>query len=805
MKLQLIQCKKLTDEIQQNMREMEDYLQHTSFSVDLQSTSEVGVPNEKSEVDTSSVIGSGDTGNVTDSTPASAPIYGAPVFTAKVKGVSFTLPGVKSSKSKAKPRSIIELIEKTPLYVEKHKSRLDALEKYVEMKRHEFEALSNKHEKVTADIVEIYFEAGGRMGELRKKQRALSSYAQQLARQGTVRNESLKQYVEVLRSIENERSTMLAQVENPTWEVTHHFHMLSFEHFRGNKQAHLLEIAEVLPGRLWISAMANDANRRHEELLVRAAQTDKEREILKTKLQVVSTQRHATQEHLKDLKKMMKIIRKKVSSQRIDKEKASREKKESNKQEELALKQQQQHQQYLASLHMDDMKSVEHESASKLPYHNGYSSSFLFSFLFNECIFFIYSFVFTMDRYKTQDLFEAKHLSGNSISPQLHLRVPMHFLKNQPSPEQKVNQRDENIRMKWMVTLGFHPQKTKEFDLKDFLIELNSYLSIPWQQTKEEVEKLDAPPLLSKLQETGALSNYTGVGTTSKASSPAASSVRSMDDVSAGESVVSSKSSKNSTPNSSPSSIEGSQLTSSPSSSSSSLPASADTQKLSTGNSSGEDTKAASGNNSNTNNSKSKGKKKSNLQPGQTIAREVVRPTNPQGQKVQEQLRREQEIDREKEKEKEKDKDKDKDKEKEKEKEKEKTDSKTTSVNVQTKGEVEGNPGTTQTGLALDAKSKTVERAHSTGSITDSSYGTNWAILKKHFDKYERTLYKRSNVQKELEEILNVRETLKVAFQQLQGIYNQYILGNSNVNNSGNVVLSPNEILPEKTQRATSA
>eukprot|EP00475_Leptophrys_vorax_P024241 TRINITY_DN3341_c0_g1_i1.p1 TRINITY_DN3341_c0_g1~~TRINITY_DN3341_c0_g1_i1.p1 ORF type:complete len:428 (+),score=106.73 TRINITY_DN3341_c0_g1_i1:72-1355(+) len=80
---------------------------------------------------------------------------------------------------------------------------------------------------------------------------------QRTAKKRAHREEALK--IAVLR-LEEERRQAFGTVSVPHWEVPHHFHMIALEHFRGNKQKQLTEIAELFPGHLRIAAMAKQTS-----------------------------------------------------------------------------------------------------------------------------------------------------------------------------------------------------------------------------------------------------------------------------------------------------------------------------------------------------------------------------------------------------------------------------------------------------------------------------------------------------------------------------------------------------------------
>lgn len=64
----------------------------------------------------------------------------------------------------------------------------------------------------------------------------------------------------VVTRVEEERRLAFQTIRQPHWQVKHDFHMIALEHFRGNRQEQLLQIAELFPGHLMVAAMAKQTS-----------------------------------------------------------------------------------------------------------------------------------------------------------------------------------------------------------------------------------------------------------------------------------------------------------------------------------------------------------------------------------------------------------------------------------------------------------------------------------------------------------------------------------------------------------------
>merc|ERR1712228_1088545 len=174
--------------------------------------------------------------------------------------------------------------------------------------------------------IDLYLSATASVIHLRKQHRFLSSFAEQLSREGQIRNKLSDSILSTLHNIEEQRKNLLNKIESPSWEIKHHFHILSFEHFRGNQQPLLLEFAEVLPSRLQIAAISHSSTLKNDALLKQFNIAQKERDLLYKKLSQIDKKRQL-QSHLKDYKKMMQIIKKNIGEKRLNKLKAAKESK----------------------------------------------------------------------------------------------------------------------------------------------------------------------------------------------------------------------------------------------------------------------------------------------------------------------------------------------------------------------------------------------------------------------------------------------------------------------------------------------
>ena len=109
-----------------------------------------------------------------------------------------------------------------------------------EIKANELDRVSKRHEVVINKICDLYFNSHSNINQLRKELTQLSIYGDQFSRIGRKSKEYSENILNKLNDIEDNRSKLLSSTDSPQWEIKHHFHILSFEHFRGNTQPHLI-------------------------------------------------------------------------------------------------------------------------------------------------------------------------------------------------------------------------------------------------------------------------------------------------------------------------------------------------------------------------------------------------------------------------------------------------------------------------------------------------------------------------------------------------------------------------------------
>lgn len=190
------------------------------------------------------------------------------------------------------------------------KMRLTSME---DMARTTLEARQQEIAQSRLKILELYDQAKVRIGILRKHLRKLSSFAEDLSRLGRMKTLESDDLLTGLTLFEHQRKYLMEAMTDPEWARPHCFYMFAIEHFRGNKQAHLTELAEAIPGNLAITAVANHSIQRFNQTFEKYEEVSTDRTLLEEKLKLVTKKREICRAHLRDYYKMLLVMKNKLS------------------------------------------------------------------------------------------------------------------------------------------------------------------------------------------------------------------------------------------------------------------------------------------------------------------------------------------------------------------------------------------------------------------------------------------------------------------------------------------------------------
>jgi len=204
-------------------------------------------------------------------------------------------------------------IRDVPGFFEHAKSQHQRLAMIEASTRTNLKAIQQQIEQSRVKVLELYAKANSRIGVLRKYQRQLSSFAEDLSRLGRLKTTQADEILAALTLFDSQRKQLMDEMIEPQWTRPHCFYMFAIEHFRGNKQAHLLELAEAMPGNLAITAVANRSVQQHRETFEKYEELTADRSLLEEKLCVVTKRREICRAHLKDYKKMLIVMKNKMS------------------------------------------------------------------------------------------------------------------------------------------------------------------------------------------------------------------------------------------------------------------------------------------------------------------------------------------------------------------------------------------------------------------------------------------------------------------------------------------------------------
>eukprot|EP00494_Astrolonche_serrata_P025536 UN25797 len=196
---------------------------------------------------------------------------------------------------------------------------MESLKTVATQKRKDLEEINSKLKHAQTQISGLFKRTVSRIIGLKKHLRTLTAFAEDLALLGRKRDETTDTLMRTVKRCDDTRVKLLNGIEEPRWEVKHHFHIFSLEHWRGNPQPNILEVAEALPGRLLLVSLAKVNVLSTEDCWLRFRILNNERDALRAKLSSVEEHRGLTKGHLVDYQRMLEIMKKSMSKQQLGK------------------------------------------------------------------------------------------------------------------------------------------------------------------------------------------------------------------------------------------------------------------------------------------------------------------------------------------------------------------------------------------------------------------------------------------------------------------------------------------------------
>jgi len=201
--------------------------------------------------------------------------------------------------------------------IQEGKGCMESLKNVAADRRSDLEQITGELKKAQTEITSLFHRALTRVNDLKKHSRTLTAFAEDLSTLGRQRDERTEALLTKLKGIDDYRRKTLDAIYDPRWEIKCHFHLFSLEHWRGNTQPSLLDIAEVLPGRLHLVAMAKCLHLSQEDNHARFKIMNRERDALRKKLVDVEKHRKLTQGALKDYAQMLEVMKKSMSPKQL--------------------------------------------------------------------------------------------------------------------------------------------------------------------------------------------------------------------------------------------------------------------------------------------------------------------------------------------------------------------------------------------------------------------------------------------------------------------------------------------------------
>lgn len=200
-----------------------------------------------------------------------------------------------------------------PIFLETlNEQVMAALRSFEQERRAALENITGTFDGVMNKVEVLFARASRRSNQMKRQASTLAVMAEELSRNGREKEKLANDLLHTLKDFEDTRTKILRSIQNPQWEIPHHFHMTALEHFRGNTQPHLIEIAVALPGQLRVCAMAKQTRQANARIFSKFQEAKEERDGMAQRLEEVEKQRKTVNQRLAETQHIVNIMAKKM-------------------------------------------------------------------------------------------------------------------------------------------------------------------------------------------------------------------------------------------------------------------------------------------------------------------------------------------------------------------------------------------------------------------------------------------------------------------------------------------------------------
>jgi len=171
---------------------------------------------------------------------------------------------------------------------------------------------------VTLELLELFESNDRKLQSLIQKERQLAQICgsavkmlQAEERDGTVLSNTIQR-------VRQTRKYLLQRIQNPRWEVPHHYHTTALEHSLGRRQPNVMEVGEMITGHLALYALARSTTLSQKMLIFALNKAKKKRAELTEPVRETYRQLCATREEIKQVRLVLDEVTSKVQKLSAD-------------------------------------------------------------------------------------------------------------------------------------------------------------------------------------------------------------------------------------------------------------------------------------------------------------------------------------------------------------------------------------------------------------------------------------------------------------------------------------------------------
>lgn len=159
-------------------------------------------------------------------------------------------------------------------------------------------AQSELEQKIHAIVNEL----NQQLNQFKTLERTHSQQAGQLLKRLQQQNHDTSVLTNLVKALRSARKRLLSRITNPRWEVRHTYFMTAFEHSLGHKQAHVIDVGELLPGHLRIYAIAKHSVLTQKMLMSSLTKLKSEQQNQQQSLKFFTDELTETRERMKQVR-----------------------------------------------------------------------------------------------------------------------------------------------------------------------------------------------------------------------------------------------------------------------------------------------------------------------------------------------------------------------------------------------------------------------------------------------------------------------------------------------------------------------